>query len=79
MAAIIDLVQDKIWQAGAHDLLGYATDYGSGTVSGLQTLVLKTGRRSAYLRLMWDTVLGDSAADRQAVDDAIRCAITELT
>ena len=27
MAAIIDAVQTGIWEAGVHDLLGYATDY----------------------------------------------------
>ncbi|HEX9180152.1 MAG TPA: hypothetical protein VF859_07145 [Burkholderiales bacterium] len=79
MAAIIDAVQAAVWQAGVHDLLGYATDYGFGQKRGLQTLVLKTGHRSAYLRLNWDTILGDGAADHQLVDDSIRGAINILT
>src|SRR5689334_11528206 len=41
MAAIIDAVQVGIWEAGVHDLLGYATDYAFGQERGLQTLVLK--------------------------------------
>ena len=78
MAAIIDAVQAGIWQTGLHDLLGYATDYAFGQERGLQTLVLKTRNRSAYVRLQWDTILGDTPADRQLVDDAIRSAINEL-
>jgi hypothetical protein len=78
MAAIIDAVQAGIWQTGVHDLLGYATDYGFGQKRGLQTLVLKTGHRSAYVRLQWDTILGDTPADRQLVDDTIRAAINGL-
>lgn len=79
MAAIIVAVQAGIWQTGLHDLLGYATDYAFGQERGLQTLVLKTRNRSAYVRLQWNTVLGDTPAERQLVDDAIRSAINELT
>lgn len=79
MAAIIDAVQAGIWQAGVHDLLGYATDYAFGQERGLQTLVLKTRNRSTYVRLQWDAILGDAPADRQHVDEAIRSAINELT
>ena len=78
MAAIIDAVQTGIWQAGVHDLLGYATDYAFGQERGLQTLVLKSKHRSAYVRLHWDTVMSDSAADRQRVSDAIANATNEL-
>ena len=79
MAAIIDAVQTATWQAGVHDLLGYATDYAFGQQRGLQTLVLKSKHRSAYVRLHWDTVMGDTDADRQLVDKAIKSAINELT
>jgi len=79
MAAIIEAVQTGIWQAGVHDLLGYATDYAFGDNRGLQTLVLKSKHRSAYVRLHWATILGNSAADRQLVDNAIKNAISELT
>lgn len=79
MAAIIDAVQTGIWQAGVHDLLGYATDYAFGQQRGLQTLVLKSKHRSAYVRLDWDTVTGDTDDDRQLVDAAIKNAINELT
>lgn len=78
MAAIIEAVQAGIWQTGVHVLLGYATDYAFGQERGLQTLVLKTRNRSTYVRLQWDTVLGDATADRQCVDDAVRSAIKEL-
>ena len=78
MAAIIEAVQTGIWQEGVHELLGYATDYAFGQQRGLQTLVLKSKRRSAYVRLRWDTVMGDTIADRQLVDEAIRIAIIEL-
>ena len=78
MAAIIEAVQTGIWEQGVHDLLGYATDYAFGQQRGLQTLVLKSKHRSAYVRLHWDTVMGDSDADRQRVDEAIRNAISEL-
>jgi hypothetical protein len=42
MAAIIDAVQTGMWEAGVHDLLGYATDCAFGQQRGLQTLVLKS-------------------------------------
>jgi hypothetical protein len=79
MAAIIDTVQSGVWQAGVHDLLGYATDYAFGQQRGQQTLVLKSRNRSAYLRLKWDTLMGDTEADREQVDAAIKSAIRELT
>jgi hypothetical protein len=79
MAAIIEAVQTGMWQAGVHDLLGYATDYAFGQQRGVQTLVLKSRHRSAYVRLHWDTIMGDADADRQLVDAAIRSAINELT
>ena len=78
MAAIIDAVQTGVWEEGVHDLLGYSTDYAFGQQRGLQTLVLKSKHRSAYVRLYWDTVMGDTAADRQLVDQGIKDAITEL-
>ena len=78
MAAIIEAVQTGIWQEGVHDLLGYATDYAFGQERGLQTLVLKTRYRSAYVRLHWDTVMGDTDAARKVVDEAIKNAINEL-
>jgi len=79
MAAIIEQVQVAIWDRGVHDLLGYATDYAFGQQRGLQTLVLKSRNRSAYVRLNFDTVVGDSDADRALVDSAVRSAIAELT
>jgi len=79
MAAIIDAVQTGIWEGGVHYLLGYSTDYAFGQQRGLQTLVLKTRNRSAYVRLNWDTVMGDTEADRGLVDSAIKSAIKELT
>ena len=79
MAAIIEAVQTGIWQAGVHDLLGYATDYAFGDKRGLQTLVLKSKHRSAYVRLQWETIMGDTAADRQTMENAINNAIHELT
>jgi len=79
MAALIEAVQTGIWQAGVHDLLGYATDYAFGDKRGLQTLVLKTKHRSAYVRLQWETIMSDAVADRQLVDDSVKNAIRELT
>ena len=79
MAAIIEAVQTGIWEAGVHDLLGYATDYAFGEQRGQQTLVLKTKLRSAYVRLQWDAVMGATDADRSRVEAAIRSAINELT
>lgn len=78
MAAIIDAVQAGIWQEGKHDLLGYATDYAFGDQRGLQTLVLKNKHRSAYVRLQWETVMGDGDGDLQRVQEAIKSAIIEL-
>jgi hypothetical protein len=79
MAAMTDAVQAGIWQAGVHDLIGCTTDYGFGQKRGLQTLVLKTGHRSAYVRLHWDTVLSDAPAEKALRDEAVRSAINELT
>jgi hypothetical protein len=79
MAAIIESVQTGVWEAGVHDLLGYATDYAFGQQRGVQTLVLKTRHRSAYVRLHWDTAMGDTDASRERVALAIRSAINELT
>lgn len=79
MAAIIEAVQAGIWQAGVHDLLGYATDYAFGDTRGLQTLVLKSRLRSAYVRLQWEAIMGDTLADRRLVDTAVKNAISELT
>ena len=78
MAAIIEAVQSGIWQEGVHDLLGYATDYAFGQQRGLQTLVLKEQTQVCHVRLHWDTVMGDTVADRQLVDEAIQNAISEL-
>ncbi len=78
MAAAIDAVQEGIWSAGVHDLIGYSTDYGFGQKHGVQTLVPKTRRRSAYMRLHWDTILSDTPPDRLLVENAIRSAVTEL-
>jgi len=79
MAIAIETVQAGIWQAGVHELLGYATDFGFGRDRGVQTLVLKTSRKSAYVRLHWATVMGTSGSDQQQVQDAIQSAITELS
>jgi hypothetical protein len=78
MAAVIDSVQAGIWEAGVHNLLGHSTDYAFGQERGLQTLILKSRNRSAYVRLQWNVILGDSPADREKVDSAIRSAIHEL-
>ena len=79
MAAIIVAVQAGVWEAGVQNLLGYATDYAFGQERGTQTLILKSRNRSAYVRLQWDTVLSDAAADRAHLDAAIKSAINELT
>jgi|SRR6476619_7284928 hypothetical protein len=79
MAAIIEAIQTGIWQEGVRDLLGYATDYAFGDKRGLQTLVLKSKHRSAYVRLQWEAIMGDTVADRQLVDNAVKNAIHELT
>lgn len=78
MAAIIEAVQVGIWQKGVRDLLNYSTDYGLGQERGLQTLILKTGHRSAYVRLHWDSILGSNPEDRQLVANAVQNAINEL-
>ena len=79
MAAMIDAVQTGIWNRRLHHLLGYATDYGFGQQRGVQTLVLKTTNRSSYVRLDWDTVMGDGPVEKQAVAVAIAGAINELS
>lgn len=79
MAAITDAVQVGVWQAGVHDLLGFTSDYGFGQKRGVQTLVLKTGHRSSYVRLHWDEILGDAPADQERRDEAVRIAINDLT
>ena len=78
MAAMIDTVQQGIWEGGVHDLLGYATDYAFGQQRGVQTLVLKSKHRSSYVRLHWDTVMGDGAVELQAVEATVKDAISEL-
>ncbi len=78
MATIIDAVQVGIWQKGVRDLLGYSTDYGLGQNRGLQTLILKTGHKSAYVRLHWDTIFGNSTEDRELVTNSVQKAIQEL-
>jgi hypothetical protein len=79
MAAMIEAVQTGIWEKGHHDLLGYATDFGFGQQRGVQTLVLKTKHKSSYMRLHWDTLMGDGSAEELAVQSKIRDAITELS
>ena len=78
MAAIIDAVQVGIWQKGVRDLLNYSTDYGLGQQRGLQTLILKTGHKSAYVRLHWDSIMGSNPDDQQLVAYAVQYAINEL-
>jgi hypothetical protein len=78
MAAMIEAVQAGIWEEGIHDLLGYATDYAFGQQRGVQTLVLKSRHRSSYVRLHWDTVMGDDSADLQTVETTVKSAISEL-
>jgi len=78
MAVMIESVQTGVWERGFHGVLGYATDYAFGQDRGVQTLVLKTKHRSSYVRLQWDTVMGDAIADRQAVEATINNAISEL-
>lgn len=79
MSEIVDTVQAGVWARGVHELIGHATDFAVGQERGVQTLVLKTRRRSAYVRLDWDTVVGDSATSRQQVDEAISKAIDQLS
>lgn len=78
MANIIKSVQTGLWEGGVHELLGYATDYAVGQQRGVQTLVLKRRHRSSYVRLGWDTVMGDEPLDVQAVKASIAGAIAEL-
>lgn len=78
MAAIVDAVQVGIWHKDRHELLGYDSDYGFGQQRGSQTLILKTARRSTYVRLNWDTILGDGPEERAHVEDAIHQAIEAL-
>jgi hypothetical protein len=78
IASIVAAVQTGIWEKGMHDLLGYSTDFGLGQHHGTQTLILKTSRRSAYVRLPLQTLLGEGSAERDQVDEAIRRAVTEL-
>ena len=78
IAAIIDAVQAGIWQEGVHDLLGYSTDFAFGDKRGLQTLVLKSSHRSAYVRLQWEALMGDTDAERALVQRAIASAVNEL-
>jgi hypothetical protein len=78
MAAVVDAVQSGIWNAGLHNLLGCSTDYAFGQERGLQTLTLKSNGRSAYVRLHWNVILGNTDADRLLVDNAITSAISEL-
>ena len=78
VAAIIAAVQAGMGNNGVPELLGYATDFAVGEARGQQTLVLKSRRRSSYVRLHWEIILGDGPADRQLVDDAIQSAINEL-
>jgi len=79
MAVMIEAVQTGVWERGLHDVLGYATDYAFGQDRGVQTLVLKTRHRSSYVRLQWDTVMGDGIAEMQAVKTTISNAIGELS
>ena len=79
MAAIVEAVQTGIWDAGIHDLLGYATDYAFGQQRGVQTLVLKSKHRSHYVRLHWDTVMMDGPVEVGTVETAVGNAISELS
>lgn len=79
VAAIVDAVQDGIWQKGVRDLLNYSTDFGFGQMRGLQTLNLKTGHKSTYVRLHWDSILGRKSEDLQFVANAVQNAIQELS
>jgi hypothetical protein len=77
IAAIIDAVQVGIWKNGIRDLLNYSTDFGLGQKRGLQTLILKTGHKSAYVRLSWENILGSNAEDQQLLNSAAQKAINE--
>ena len=77
--AIIDDLNVAIKYPGLQDISGYVTDHSIRQQRGLQTLVLKSRNRSAYVRLNFDTVVSDADADRQRVDAAVKSAIAELT
>jgi hypothetical protein len=79
MSAIIEAVQVSIWERGVRELLGYSTDFALGQARGVQTLVLKTRGRSAYVRVHWDTLMSDSTDERARVDEVVRTAIQELS
>lgn len=79
VASIVDSVQVGIWKAGTRDLLGFDSDFGFGQQHGFQSLALKTSHRTTCLRLYWASVIGDSADDRECVEDAIERAIKALT
>ncbi len=79
MSAIIETVQVSIWERGVRELLGYSTDFALGQARGVQTLVLKTRGRSAYVRVHWDTLMSDSADERARVDELARTAVQELS
>jgi hypothetical protein len=79
MSAIIESVQVSIWERGVRELLGYSTDFALGQARGVQTLVLKTRGRSAYLRVHWDTLMSDAADERARVEELVRMAVQELS
>jgi len=79
MSAIIEAVQVSIWERGVRELLGYSTDFALGQARGVQTLVLKTRGRSAYVRVHWDTLMSDSTDERARVDELVRTAVQELS
>lgn len=78
IAAIVSAVQEGLWKRGRHELVSYDSDFGLGQKRGIQTLVLKTPRRSAYVRLEWSTIIGDAPAQRELVEEAVRGAIFTL-
>lgn len=72
-------MQTGVWQEGVHDLLGYATDYAFAQQRGLQTPVLKSKHKSAYVRLHWNTVVEtplpiDSSLTRASRTRLLSCA-----
>lgn len=78
IAKIVSAVQAGIWQAGREELIGYDSDFGFGQKRGIQTLVLKTRSRSAYLRLDWDTLSGAASTAQRSIDEAVSTAINTL-
>ena len=76
MAAMIDAVRQGIRQEGAMTFSDTPTDYAFGQQRGVPTLVLKSKDRPSYVRLHWDTVMGDGAVDLQAVETTIRTQST---